>query len=67
MHSILQLIEAGLGVSILPCSLKRQYGYLKVSFIELENIPVNTEVVLAYKQTNKNAALKWFIEHYREG
>lgn len=67
VHSILQLIEAGLGVSILPYSLKRQYEYLKVSFIELENIPVNTEVVLAYKQTNKNAALKWFIEHYHEG
>jgi DNA-binding transcriptional LysR family regulator len=67
VHSILQLIEAGLGVSILPYSLKQQYGYLKVSFIELENIPVNTEVVLAYKPTNKNAALKWFIEHYYEG
>jgi DNA-binding transcriptional LysR family regulator len=64
VHSILQLIEAGLGVSILPYSLKQQYSHLKVSFIELENIPVNTEVVLAYKQTNKSAALKWFIEHY---
>ena len=64
VHSILQLIEAGLGVSILPCSLKRQYGYLDVSFIELENIPVNTEVVLAYKETNRSAALKWFIDNY---
>jgi DNA-binding transcriptional LysR family regulator len=63
-HSILQLIEAGLGVSILPYSLRQQYGYLKVSFIELEKMPVNTEVVLAYKRTNKSAALKWFIEHY---
>ena len=36
---------------------------MKVSFVELENIPVSTEVVLAYKQGNKNAALKWFIEH----
>ena len=67
VHSILQLVEAGLGVSILPYSLKQQYSYLKVSFIELKNIPVNTEVVLAYKQTNKNAALKWFIENYNEG
>ena len=67
VHSILQLIEAGLGVSILPCSLRQQYSHLKVSFIGLENIPVNTEVVLAYKQTNKNAALKWFIEHYHKG
>jgi DNA-binding transcriptional LysR family regulator len=66
VHSILQLIEAGLGVSILPYSLKKQYSHLKISFIELENIPVNTEVVLAYKRANKNAALKWFIEHYHE-
>jgi len=65
VHSILQLIEAGLGVSILPRSLKQQYSYLKVWFIDLENIPVNTEVVLAYKETNNNAALSWFIEHYR--
>ena len=65
VHSILQLVEAGLGVSILPASLRQQYGYLKVSFIDLENIPVNTEVVLAYKPSNKSAALKWFIEHYR--
>src|ERR1700743_2494666 len=42
-HSILQLVEAGLGVSILPYSLKQQYSYLKVSFVELENIPVSTE------------------------
>lgn len=64
VHSILQLVEAGLGVSILPLSLKKQYEYLKVSFIELENIPVNTEVVVAYKQTNRNPALKWFIDNY---
>jgi len=67
VHSILQLIEAGLGVSILPSSLRQQYSFLKVSFIELEKIPVNTEVVLAYKQSNKNAALQWFVEHYQEG
>jgi DNA-binding transcriptional LysR family regulator len=66
-HSILQLVEAGLGVSILPHSLKQQYNYLKVSFIELKDMPVNTEVVLAYKQSNKSAALSWFIEHYSGG
>jgi len=64
VHSILQLVEAGLGVSILPLSLKKQYGNMKISFVELEGIPVNTEVVLAYKASNKNPALKWFIEHY---
>jgi DNA-binding transcriptional LysR family regulator len=64
VHSILQLVEAGLGVSILPLSLKRQYEHLKVSFVELKDIPVNTEVVLAYKYTNRNPALKWFIDNY---
>ncbi|HEV2482074.1 MAG TPA: LysR substrate-binding domain-containing protein [Puia sp.] len=63
-HSILQLVEAGLGVSILPYSLKQQYSHLKVSFIELQNIPVTTEVVLAYKQNNKSAALKWFTHNF---
>ncbi len=66
VHSILQLVEAGLGVSILPASLKQQYAYLQVSFVELENIPVNTEVVLAYKASNKSAALKWFVENYNK-
>jgi len=48
----------------LPASLERQYGYLQVTFIRLNDIPVNTEVVLAYKPSNKSAALKWFIENY---
>ncbi|MBS1602380.1 MAG: LysR family transcriptional regulator [Bacteroidetes bacterium] len=65
VHSILQLVEAGLGVSILPYSLKQQYSFLKVSFIELENMPVSTEVVMAYKRSNKSAALRWFVENYQ--
>lgn len=64
VHSILQLIEAGLGVSILPSSLKKQYGHLNLAFIKLDNIPVKTEVVLAYKAANRNVALNWFIENY---
>jgi DNA-binding transcriptional LysR family regulator len=64
VHSIVQLVEAGLGVSILPLSLKQQYSDLKLSFIGLEHIPVSTEVVLAYKGSNKSKALKWFLENY---
>ncbi|MGF7077976.1 LysR family transcriptional regulator [Mucilaginibacter sp. UYCu711] len=66
VHSIVQLVEAGLGVSILPLSLKQQYAKLQLSFIELRDIPVSTEVVLAYKQSNLNAALKWFIKNYKK-
>ncbi len=64
VHSILQLVEAGLGISILPLSAKNDNKGLH--FISLEHIPVKTEVVLAYKPANKNAALKWFIENYPE-
>lgn len=64
IHSILQLVESGLGVSILPSSLKKQHTHLNLSFIELADIPVNTEVVLAYKKSNKNPALKWFTDNY---
>lgn len=65
VHSILQLVEAGLGVSILPQSLKQKYSYLKLSFIELADMPVSTEVVLAFKPNNPKTALRWFIDHYQ--
>ena len=64
VHSILQLVEANLGVSILPLTLKKQYTKMNLSFIELRHIPVHTEVVLAYKDSNKNPVLKRFIELY---
>ena len=64
VHSILQLVEAGLGVSILPSSLRRQYTHLNLQFVPLTNMPIHTEVVLAYKKANRNAALHWFIEQY---
>lgn len=64
VHSILQLVEAGLGISILPLSASNNNNNLQ--FISLAHIPVKTEVVLAYKATQKNAALTWFIENYPE-
>jgi DNA-binding transcriptional LysR family regulator len=62
VHSILQLVEAGLGISILPLSVKNENSNLR--FIPLNEIPVKTEVVLAYKVNEGNAALNWFIENY---
>lgn len=64
VHSILQLVEAGLGVSILPLSLKQQYANLQLTFADLVDIPVVTEVVLAYKKSNLSKALNWFIQNY---
>ncbi len=64
VHSILQLVEAGLGISILPLSAKNNNKLLQ--FILLDHIPVNTEVVLAYKDAHQSAALKWFVNNYSE-
>ncbi|MGY3054525.1 DNA-binding transcriptional LysR family regulator [Pedobacter sp. UYEF25] len=64
VHSILQLVETNLGVSILPLTLKKQYEKMNLSFIELNHIPIHTEVVLAYKQNNSNPVLNWFIDRY---
>ena len=66
VHSIIQLVEAGLGVSILPLSLKNQYVHLNISFYDLNSIPIMTEVMLAYKKTIVNQALNWFIARYAE-
>ena len=66
VHSIIQLVEAGLGVSILPLSLKNQYMHLNISFYDLTTIPIVTEVVLAYKKNVVNQALNWFIARYSE-
>lgn len=66
VHSIFQLVEAGLGVSILPLSLKNQYTHLHISFYDLAAIPIVTEVVLAYKKAVVNQALNWFITHYSD-
>jgi DNA-binding transcriptional LysR family regulator len=66
VHSILQLVEAGLGVSILPKSLEKQYKKLDVQFIPLPDIPINTEIVLAYKESKVNQVARWFIKKYGE-
>lgn len=66
MHSILRLVESGLGVSIVPASLKDQYAYLKLSFIPLESVKVSTEVVIAFKAENKHPATAWVIKKYQQ-
>jgi DNA-binding transcriptional LysR family regulator len=59
--TIFKLVEEGLGVAIVPTSL--QFGYnLKVKFIELKNIPQRTELYVAWKESNRNPALKNVIE-----
>jgi DNA-binding transcriptional LysR family regulator len=51
------LVEAGLGVAIVPTSL--QYGYeLKVKFMELDKIRQKTELYVVWKKGNRNPAVE---------
>lgn len=62
--TIFKLVEEGLGVALVPTSL--QYGYdLNVRFIELKDIPQRTELYVAWKESNRNPALKNVIELLR--
>jgi DNA-binding transcriptional LysR family regulator len=54
--TIFKLVEAGLGVAIIPTSLKEGYD-LKVKFMELDKIRQKTELYAVWKKGNRNAAL----------
>lgn len=63
VHSILRLVEHGAGVSILPAAIKAHYPELKLAYIELPELQISTEVVLAFK-AEKNEAVDWFVKRY---
>lgn len=54
--TIFKLVEAGLGVAIVPTSLQKGYD-LKVKFIELKNILQKTELFAVWKEGNRNPAV----------
>jgi DNA-binding transcriptional LysR family regulator len=54
--TIFKLVEAGLGVAIVPTTLKEGYE-LKVKFIELDKIKQKTELFAVWKKGNRNPAV----------
>ncbi|MEN7550999.1 LysR substrate-binding domain-containing protein [Rapidithrix thailandica] len=50
MHSIVRLVEKGLGVSIVPFSVSQMYKNLEVDYIELTSTGEKTETVVAYRK-----------------
>lgn len=54
--TIFRLVENGLGVAIVPTSLKEGYD-LKVRFMEIPGIPQFTELSVIWKSVNRNPAL----------
>lgn len=59
--TIFKLVEAGLGVAIVPTSLKEGYD-LKVKFIELDKIQQKTELYAVWKKGNRNPVLSKVLE-----
>jgi DNA-binding transcriptional LysR family regulator len=58
--TIFRLVENGLGVAIVPSSLKIGYD-LNVRFMEIHGISQFTELSVIWKPKNRNPALKWVL------
>lgn len=60
-HTILKLVEAGLGVSILPYTFKK-IATEKVKFIELKQTSRKAELTAVWLKANKSSALQRLLE-----
>ena len=60
IHSILRLVESGLGVAIVPSSIKKQYTNLNLRFTELDDIQLRTQIVMAHHRQTEHPALVSF-------
>lgn len=59
--TIFKLVENGMGIAIVPNSLRDEYNY-KVKFLELDRVPYKTELFAAWKKGNQNPALHYFLD-----
>lgn len=59
--TIFKLVENGMGVAIVPNSLRDEFNY-KIKFLELDMVPYKTELFAAWKKGNENPALQYFLE-----
>ena len=63
-HTIFRLVEAGLGVAIVPTSLQQGFQ-MNIRFIELQNIRQRAVLKAVWKSDHHNRALDVCIEHLR--
>jgi DNA-binding transcriptional LysR family regulator len=60
IHSIVRLVESGLGYSIVPTSVCHGYD-LKVRFIELDSFRERAELAMVYKKADMKPIVKNFV------
>lgn len=63
-HTIFRLVEAGLGVAIVPTTLQQGFQ-MNIRFIELQNIRQRAVLKAIWKSDHHNRALDTCIEHLR--
>lgn len=59
--TIFNLVSQGMGMAIVPSSLKKGYN-ADVDFIELKHIPQRTTLYLAWNMENRNPGIPLFLE-----
>lgn len=59
--AVFRLVENGMGLSILPSSLSSEH-LPGIRFIELKNIPQQTELYAVWKKDNTNPALQFLLK-----
>jgi len=63
--SIFNLVSQGIGIAIVPSSLKKGY-HADVEFIELTHIPQRTTLYLAWNKENRNNGIPFFTDILKE-
>lgn len=68
INSILQLVNEGFGVSILPTSVARNCNYQNVRYLELASLDLRSDVLLVSPKVQATSvtasAVRWLIENY---
>ncbi len=60
-HTVLRMVEHGLGITLLPLSFL-QFSNDKIRFIPLTNIAQKSEITMLWKKENRNPALQRLVE-----
>jgi DNA-binding transcriptional LysR family regulator len=62
ISSIIQLVKSGLGISIVPTAITKNYNYPELEFIELTKMNIFTDIILATPKGNQSEISKVAIE-----
>ncbi len=66
LDSILFMVEAGYGISFIPVLVKPTPTGSKIRLLQLKNLDIKMDIVLAYRKSNTNPVLKKYVEFASE-